>query len=163
VAGAPGTAAYKAYEFVKDAGSDKGYAKWLSNAPAPKFVKDIFKAYDLYENGPTTATGVRAGEPVGLPAALIQASGFRPRSQARPFEQGSAAKRRTETRINAARLSMLQRMNNQGATRDNMRRLREWNRAHPAKGERITMRDFARSRRRRAETEAEIKLSNRGI
>jgi hypothetical protein len=162
VLGAPGSAAYKWYDFAKDMDSDKGYAKWLSNAPLPKFAKDIFKAADLYENGPTTATGVKAGSRITMAEAAAQALGFRPSSQSRPFEVGSVAKRRTTTRVNEDRKSLLQRLNNQGITRDNARRLRDWNRSHNVKGERITMRDFAHSRRRRQETEADIRSANRG-
>ena len=146
-----------AQEAVK---GDQSYPKWLSKMPAPKVVKDIFKAYDLYENGPTTKTGVSAGKPTGLMDAAIQAFGFRPRSQTRPFEQGSAAQHRKEERISEERSATMRRLLNQGLTPGNMTRVRDWNRSHPGKDERITVRDLTKARKRRRETEREIEQAN---
>jgi hypothetical protein len=161
VMGAPGAAGYGMYKFARDWDSgDASTPKWLSNAPAPKFVKDIFKAYDLYENGPTTATGVSTGKPISAYEAGIQAAGFRPSSQSRPFEVGSALQYKAKQRLDAQRDATIRRVLNGGMTSSNMRAVQDWNRSHGGKGERISTRDLSRSQKRRRETEAEIRAGN---
>ncbi|MET0720002.1 MAG: hypothetical protein ABWY64_04070, partial [Tardiphaga sp.] len=62
--------------------------KFISQAPVPRYIKDIAKAYDTYVNGPTTKTGLHTGEAPGILSTILASAGLRTREQARPFEQG---------------------------------------------------------------------------
>lgn len=153
---------------VLDAGSaiagltdpNVGWNKEISKLPIPKVIKDMFKAYDLMENGPATTTGVKTGEPAGLPAAILQSLGLRSRAQARPFEQGSAAQHKIEQDIDAKRTGVMQTIINSGYGADSARRVRDWNRSHPGKEERITMKNLHDARKRRRKLELEIRRKN---
>ena len=159
--GAPGATGVDAVAALSDiANPDNTWPKWLATLPLPKMMKDALKAYDTMENGPTTATGVLTGPPTGLVSALLQTAGVRTREQARPFEQGSAAQHRTEQRIKDERQAIMRTISNRGYGSDTARTLRDWNRSHPAKEERITLKNITEARKRRRKLELEIRRKN---
>jgi hypothetical protein len=158
-AGAPGGMAADTIANAYAIGSgDKNWPQWLATMPLPGVVKDIFKAYDLYENGPKTATGVSTGKPPGVLPAVMQGLGMRTRAQARPFEQGSAAKKRMQDRADEQKAAITRAVLNQGYTSGNMAKVRAYNKANP--DSRITMKSLAQARKRRRRTEREIAREN---
>jgi hypothetical protein len=161
--GASGSMLFDAASNIKGMTSgDSTWPKWLSQLPAPGMVKDILKAYDNMENGPTTTTGVKTGEPTGVLGALVQTLGIKTRAQARPFEQGSAAQNRAQERVNTQKSALIRSINAGGLTGANMRRINEWNRAHPKKTDRISGSSLSEARKRRTKMEREIATQNLG-
>ena len=142
---------------------EPGTATWgkdISKLPFPKVIKDIIKTAELMHTGPTTATGVSTGDPIGIGTALLQGLGFRARSSSRPFEQGSAAQHRIEQNVDAARNTLMQSVTNRGYDATSMRQLRKWNLSHPGKNERITMKNLSMARKRRRKVELDIRRKN---
>ena len=138
---------------------DESWPKWLSQMPAPGIVKDMFKVADLVTNGPTTATGVKTGDPSGPLAAVANLFGIKTAAQSRVFETGSAAKQREEKAVGAERSALVRRIVNQGYTGGNVKAMRDWNRSHKGK-ERITAKTITTAKKRRRKTEREIEKEN---
>jgi hypothetical protein len=146
---------------MSGATDDESWPKWLAKLPMPGMAKDILKAYDTMAHGPTTATGVKTGEPMGLLSALVTSMGIRTREQARPFEQGSKAQHDIQVRIGKDKATLVRRINASGGmTGANVRRLNEWNKEHPEKEFRITAKTLGDARKRLGKTEAEIEKQN---
>jgi hypothetical protein len=161
--GAPASATFDAIDTVNEffAGTDKSTPKWLAGLPLPKIAKDVLKAYDISMNGPTTTTGVSTGKPPPLIDSIVQSMGVRTRSQARPFEQGSAAQYRAKQSEDADKAAIVRRVLAGGMGRANARMINEWNKAHP--DNRITAKGIQQSRKRRTKMEREIREQNLAV
>ena len=70
--------------------------------------------------------------------------------------RGSAAEYRLRATIIKERHALTNRVLNQGMTRDNMKRVQDWNKEHPGKEERITVKSITDARKRRGKIEKEI-------
>lgn len=160
--GAPGAQFLNSWSTVSSL-TDKNvtWAQTFAKTPAPKFIRDIAKAYDQSVNGINTATGIDTGIAPNIRDSLVTAFGFRTRQQARPYEVGSVVKHKTEERVKGERNDVIQRAVNNGMTAATMRDIAAWNRAHP--DERIRVDDITRSRRNRRRTEKEIRAANEGV
>src|SRR4029077_8440233 len=160
--GAPGAVAFDTIAWAAGAVRGEGsWAKWMSQAPIPKIAKDIFKTYDAAQNGVTTTTGVRVGDPPGILEGLTQSMlGLRTRGQARPFEQGSAAQRRLKTVMKTQRDRLVRNVVNNGYTAANMRAINNWNETHRDKAERIILKTLREAGKRRRGLEREIEQQN---
>lgn len=159
--GAPGTTLVDTAAAIGEVTNpDKTWPKWLATLPIPKMMKDALKAYEIMEHGPSTATGVSTGPPTGLVSALLQTAGVRTREQARPFEQGSAAQHRAEQATQDERSALMRSISNSPYTSATARQLRDWNRSHPGRKERITMKNLHDARGRRRKLELEIRQKN---
>ena len=134
--------------------------KFISQAPAPRFIKDIAKAYDQHVNGPTTRSGLQTAEPPGMLSTFLAAFGVRTRDQARPFEQGSAAQQLIKKEATADKRKIVQRILRDGVTKDTMRQLRDYNAGQTDPTLRIKMRDITSARKRGSKLEREMQKQN---
>jgi len=134
--------------------------KFISQAPVPRFIKDIAKSYDTYVNGPTTKTGLQTAEAPGMLSTLLAATGLRTREQARPFEQGSAAQQLVKKEATADKSKVVRRILNEGMTKENYRRLQEWNAAQTDPKLKIKVKDISAARKRRTKQEQEMQKMN---
>ena len=134
--------------------------KFISQAPVPRFIKDIAKAYDTHVNGPTTKSGLQTAEAPGILSSLLAATGLRTREQARPFEQGSAAQQLVKKEATAAKSKVVRRILTEGFTKENYKRLQDYNAAQTDPKLRIKIKDISAARKRRAKQEREMQKMN---
>jgi len=159
IAGAPGGMLADTYGSMQELFSgSQSWGKWASTLPIPGMAKDIFKAYDAYAYGPTTAGGVSTGDAPNEVQSILAAMGIRSRESARPFETGSAAKHRMKERAADRKAELTRAVLNRGMTAANMARIRSFNAAHPDM--KITVKSINDSRKRRRRTEREIRKEN---
>jgi hypothetical protein len=157
--GAPGQTAMTTWQATSGITGDQTWPKWLSQLPLPGFMKDIFKSYDTYVNGPRTAKGVKTDKAPPLVESIVQSMGVRTRSQTRPFEQGSAAQQRVKQLTQDQKSELIQRVLNQGMTSSNMGKIRSYNRGKPL-ADRITIKKIHEARKRRRTLERDIRKEN---
>jgi hypothetical protein len=134
--------------------------KFISQAPVPRFIKDIAKAYDAHVNGPTTRSGLQTAEAPGILSTVLAATGMRTREQARPFEQGSAAQQLVKKEATAEKSKLVRRILNDGMTKDTMRQLQEYNAEQTDPKLRIKIKDISAARKRRTKQEQEMQKMN---
>ena len=148
-------------------GSDvfEAYSKgdWYNIPPWPKFIKDIMKAYELYNEGTVGPEGQQYAEPIGLGEAIGQGLGFKPASSARQWEPGGSAtlsKQKGETTTERQKLMARWRSQETGADKGEFFRneIRDkWNREHKNPRDRIDMGDLQKSIRTQKQRERERK------
>jgi hypothetical protein len=159
-AGAPGSVILNGGSVFANVATGE-YGKAFQQLPLPKTAKDIVKAYDQSVNGIRTTTGVNTGAALNIGEALATAAGFRTRTHVRPFEQGSVAQKKAKDRIKSRRQVIITDAVNNGMNAATMREVAEWNRVHPAKEERITVKTLIAARKRRRDIEKEIREANK--
>jgi hypothetical protein len=136
------------------------------NAPPwPKIIKDAIKSEKLHREGTLDSQGDQVAKPISDLEAFWQAVGFRPASAARQWEPGgSGTKYKEEKKVSAARVKIMSEYRH-ASPRDRQRifrtTVREWNRTHRDKRERIDMSDLRKSLARQKQEQKELKESQR--
>jgi hypothetical protein len=160
VGGAPASSGLAMVSSVKPLIEEGNVPKFISQAPVPRFIRDIAKAYDTYVNGPTTKSGLQTAEAPGMLSTLLAATGVRTREAARPFEQGSAAQQLVKKEATAVKSRVVRRILNEGLTKENYRRLQEYNAGQTDPKLRIKIKDISAARKRRGKLEREMQKLN---
>jgi hypothetical protein len=141
--GAPFAMGVDALTALEDA-KNGNYTKAASKLPFPKFVKNIAKAA---EGAPSSPTGKKYTEEPSLRETLTRAAGFKP-SSVSDQETVHFAQKAEEKALKDRRNALIGRYTHAspGDKAKAMSAIREWNKAHPKKGEKITTESLRRSK-----------------
>lgn len=137
----------------------------IESFPMPKFIADIAKARRMATEGTRGQEGQRYADPVSMGEAIVTATGFRTAKQARTWELGgTAATAREERKVMHHRSTLMTRYANNPEQRTTIQReIREWNRNHKDRRQRIDFKDLQRSKRTVRQKEKERKKLEREL